>query len=122
MVKNSYVILSVVFSAAAHLCTAAVFDVREYGAKGDGVAKDTAAIQKAVDAASAAGGGTVEFAPGTYLTGSIWLRDNVDFHLGCGVTLKGSPDPTAVHRTPLRPSAATTRLAGTCCSASALGT
>ena len=93
MVKNSYVILTVVFSAAAHLCAAAVFDVRTYGAKGDGMVKDTAAIQKAIDAASAAGGGTVEFAPGTYLTGSIWLRDNVDFHLGCGVTLKGSPDP-----------------------------
>ena len=83
----------VVFSAAAHICAASAFDVCAYGAKGDGVAKDTAAIQKAVDAASAAGGGTVEFAPGTYLTGSIWLKDNVDFHLGPGATLKGSPDP-----------------------------
>jgi len=82
-----------VFSAASHQCAAAVFDVRTYGATGDGATKDTAAIQKAVDAASAAGGGTVEFAPGTYLTGSIWLRDNVDFHLGPGATLKGSPDP-----------------------------
>ena len=82
-----------VFCAAAHICAAAVFDVHMYGAKGDGVAKDTAAIQKAVDAASAAGGGTVELAAGTYLTGSIWLRDNVDFHLGPGATLKGSPDP-----------------------------
>ena len=81
------------FSAAAHFCEAAEFNVRAYGAKGDGVAKDTAAIQKAVDAASAAGGGTVEFAPGTYLTGSIWLKDDVDFHLGPGATLKGSPDP-----------------------------
>jgi len=93
MVKNSPEILAVVFSAAVQLCTASAFDVRAYGAKGDGVAKDTAAIQKAVDAASAAGGGTVEFAPGTYLTGSIWLKDNVDFHLGPGATLKGSPDP-----------------------------
>ena len=93
MVKNSYAILAVAFSAAAHLCAAATFDVRAYGAKGDGTAKDTAAIQAAVDAASAAGGGTVEFAPGTYLTGSIWLKDNVDFHLGPGATLKGSPDP-----------------------------
>ena len=69
------------------------FDVGGYGARGDGVAKDTAAIQAAVDAAHEAGGGTVEFSPGTYLTGSIWLRDNVDFHLGPGATLKGSSDP-----------------------------
>ena len=82
----------VAVSVAAHMCQAA-FDVRTYGARGNGVSKDTAAIQAAVDAASAAGGGTVEFAPGTYLTGSVWLRDNVDFHVGQGVVLKGSPDP-----------------------------
>ena len=75
-------------------CAAATYDVSSYGAKGDGAAKDTAAIQAAVDAASASGGGTVEFPPGTYLSGSIWLRDNVDFHLGPGPTLKGSPDPS----------------------------
>ena len=80
-------------AAAACHSSAAVFNVREYGARGNGVAKDTAAIQAAVDAASAAGGGTVEFASGTYLTGSVWLRDNVDFHLGHGVVLRGSPDP-----------------------------
>ena len=44
MVKNSHVILAVAFFAAAHLCAAAAFDVRSYGAKGDGAAKDTAAI------------------------------------------------------------------------------
>ena len=80
-------------SFAVRPSTAAVFDVRAYGAKGDGAAKDTAAIQAAVDAASAAGGGTVEFSPGVYLSGSVWLKDNVDFHLGPGATLKGSPDP-----------------------------
>ncbi len=69
-----------------------VFDVRAFGAKGDGVAKDTAAIQAAIDAAERAGGGTVELTAGVYLSGSIFLKDNVDFHLGPGATLKGSVD------------------------------
>ncbi len=72
---------------------ARTFSVRAFGAKGDGVAKDTDAVQAAVDAASAAGGGTVELDAGTYLSGTIWLKDNVDFHLCSGATLKGSPDP-----------------------------
>ena len=70
----------------------AVFDVRAFGAVGDGVAKDTAAIQRAIDAAEKAGGGTVELPAGTYLSGSLFLKDNVDFHVCAGATLKGSPD------------------------------
>ena len=79
--------------ARRHFPKPAVYDVREFGARGDGVAKDTAAIQAAVDAASAAGGGEVLLPTGTYLSGSVWIKDNVDFHLAPGAVLKGSPDP-----------------------------
>ena len=78
---------------AAYVASAGVFNVRDYGAKGDGAAKDTAAVQRAVDAASAAGGGEVLLPKGTYLCGSVFLKSGVDFHLAEGATLKGTPDP-----------------------------
>ena len=59
---------------------ARIFDVRDFGACGDGVAKDTAAIQKAIDAA-AERGGTVRLGAGTYLSGSLYLKSNVEFFL-----------------------------------------
>jgi hypothetical protein len=69
---------------------AKVYSVREYGAKGDGQTLDTAAINKSIEACSAAGGGRVEMAAGTYLTGSVHLLKNVDLHLDLGATLLGS--------------------------------
>jgi len=67
------------------------FKVGEYGAKGDGLSPDTAAIQKTIDAAAAAGGGTVVFPPGSYLSGSIYLKSHVTLRLEEGATLLGSP-------------------------------
>lgn len=63
-------------------------DVRDYGAKGDGITDDAAAIQAAIEAASAAGGGTVTFPAGTFLLGSsLVLRRAVSIRgAGSGVT------------------------------------
>ncbi len=77
---------------AAHVAVGAQdFDIRQYGATGNGTAMDTAAIQKAIDAAAAAGGGTVVFPPGTYLSGSVYLKSHVKLQLDLGATLLGSP-------------------------------
>lgn len=66
---------------------AAVYDVRQFGAAGDGKSVDTPAIQKAIDAAAAAGGGTVDFPAGTYLSFSIRMKSNVGLHLDHGAVL-----------------------------------
>lgn len=73
-------------------CVSGVFNVRDFGACGDGKAKDTAAIQSAVDACTCSGGGTVVVPAGTYLTGSIFLKNNVDFQILAGGLLLASPD------------------------------
>ena len=65
----------------------AVYDVREYGAKGDGETLDTKAINDAITAAAAAGGGTVYFPAGTYLSFSIHLRSDVGLYLEHGAVL-----------------------------------
>jgi polygalacturonase len=69
-----------------------IFDVTAYGAVGDGRTKDTVAIQKAVDAAAEAGGGTAWLPPGKYLSGTVRLKSGVTLHLAKGATLLGSTD------------------------------
>ena len=73
---------------------AASYDVRAYGAKGDGKTIDTGAINQAIDAAAAAGGGTVEFPAGTYLSFSIHLRSNIALHLDAGSILVAASPAT----------------------------
>jgi polygalacturonase len=79
------VVLALTLSAIG--VQASVFDVREYGAVGDGKTLDTDAINKAVNAAAAAGGGTVHFPAGTYLSFSIRLKSNIALYLDQGATL-----------------------------------
>src|SRR5215468_3584979 len=75
-----------------------VYDVRAFGAKGDGKTVDTTAINKAIDAAAAAGGGTVRFPAGSYLSFSIHLKSNITLYLDQGTTIVAA-DPMTDHGT-----------------------
>jgi polygalacturonase len=75
--------------------SAATFNVADYGARPDDPALASPAIQKAIDAAAQAGGGKVVFAKGTYLTGALFLKSNVELQLGEGVVLRAVQDEAA---------------------------
>lgn len=83
--------LLLVLSASA-VTAKGTFDVRKYGATGDGITKDTAAFQKALDAAATAGGGDVLVPAGNYFIGSIELKSNTTLRLADNAHLIGSPD------------------------------
>ena len=69
------------------------YSVREIGAAGDGMTFDTDAINRSIAAAAAAGGGTVHFPAGTYLSYSIRLRSNIALYLDQGATLLAAEPP-----------------------------
>ncbi len=77
---------------------AAHFNVRTYGARGDGVQLDSPAINKTIDAASKAGGGTVYFPAGSYLSGSIRLKSNIALYLDQGAVIEAILDTAAYDR------------------------
>jgi Pectate lyase superfamily protein/Glycosyl hydrolases family 28 len=70
----------------------AVFNVRDFGAVGDSNTLDTSAIDKAIKACATAGGGTVLFPPGQYLTGTFELHSHVTLNLDAGAVILGSKD------------------------------
>ena len=79
--------------AARHLITS-------YGAEKDAETPVTAAIQKAVDAAHAAGGGTVDIPPGRWLSGTVFLKSNVTLHLAADAMLLASRNEADYIRSP----------------------
>lgn len=79
-----------------------IFDVRKYGATGDGKTLDTEAVNHAIEAASAAGGGMVVFPPGTYVCFSLQLRSHVHLHLQQGSTLLAADSPLPGEQTGYR--------------------
>src|SRR6186713_3017141 len=82
-----FVLLCVPVSVRVASTGAIVFDVRAFGAKGDGKNLDSPSINKAIEAAAAAGGGAVHFPAGTYLSVSIRLRSNITLQLEHGATI-----------------------------------
>jgi polygalacturonase len=71
--------------------TSGFYNVRAFGATGDGKTLDHTAINKAIDACAEAGGGTVFIPAGTYLSGSIELKSNIHLLLDAGATILGAP-------------------------------
>lgn len=87
--------ISLFYTAAAMALEtpARVFDVRQYGAKGDGRTVDTEAIQKAIDDCGSAGGGIVRLSAGVYLSKPISLRSKTTLQLDEGAKLKATDEP-----------------------------
>jgi polygalacturonase len=84
----------VVFSGCA-MGSSQMFNVRDYGAQGDGRTLDSPSIQNAIDACAKAGGGTVRFAPGIYLSKPLFLRgNNITLELEAGTVLQGTSEFT----------------------------
>ena len=77
------------------LAKVGTYNVRHFGAVADGTSNDADAINKAIAACNAAGGGTVFVPSGVYATGSIHLKSNVTLALDAGATLKAVPDADA---------------------------
>jgi polygalacturonase len=96
--KSVRVMLSVAFAAcfaavsASSLHAAKNCNPRDFGAKGDGKTKDTVALQSAIDACAAQGGGTVRLTAGTYVSAPLVLKSNVTLRMEEDAKILGSPD------------------------------
>jgi polygalacturonase len=74
------------------LASAQTFDITKFGAIGDAKTINTISIQKAVDACNKNGGGTVLIPTGIFMTGTVYLKSNVNLHLESGAVMRGSAD------------------------------
>jgi polygalacturonase len=94
---------ALMLSRAPFADLASVFDVRKFGAKGDGRTLDSPAINRAIDAAAAAGGGTVYLPAGDYLSVSIHLKSNIALYLDSGATIVAAETSASAKYDPPEP-------------------
>ncbi|MBN1816990.1 MAG: right-handed parallel beta-helix repeat-containing protein [Sedimentisphaerales bacterium] len=87
-----YLVFLVLTGCVLAADTGGIFNIREYGAVGDGKTLDGPAIQKAIEACSQAGGGQVLFPPGRYLSGTIHLKSHTTLFFEAGSRLIGTTD------------------------------
>jgi polygalacturonase len=81
--------------------TGTVYNVRDFGAKGDGITPDSPSINKAIEEAASKGGGTIFFPAGTYLSVSIRLKNNISLFIDQGATiLAAAPSETMKYDAP----------------------
>lgn len=95
------IVINIVLLIFLHPITNAQYNVKNFGAKGDGFTLDTRSIQSAIDKAYQNKGGIVTVPSGTYCIGGLILKDNIELHFEPGATLLGSPnykDYTAVNQ------------------------
>jgi polygalacturonase len=86
-------------SGASHDFGIRTYNIRDFGAKGDGVALDTAAVQAAIDACNKDQGGTVLVPAGVFVIGTIEMKSNVTLHIAAQGKLLGSADGKQYHPT-----------------------
>jgi polygalacturonase len=99
MLKRSWIVagLVIVLSGAGRPVQQAYWNVRDYGATGDGRHLDQGAINKAIAACAQAGGGTVLVPAGTYLCGSIHLASHINLLIDAGATIMGAPSDSSAY-------------------------
>jgi len=90
MIRTTILLLLCLATIPALAKPPGIYNIRDYGAKGDGATLETAAIDKAIAAASEAGGGTVFFPAGKYLSFTVHLKSNVSLYLDQGAILIGA--------------------------------
>jgi hypothetical protein len=85
-------LVSLTLASSSVAATSPAFNVRDFGAAGDGVTLDTRAVSDAIAACTKQGGGTVYFSPGRYVIGTVQLYSHIRLLLESGAVLVGSRD------------------------------